>query len=68
MIFFPHHGMFELGGIGLLGNSIGFIVAGLAVMGVLRARGPKGVALSLAIALVGLILLICGTTFIVASE
>jgi len=68
VFFFAHHGMFELDGIGLLANLIGFIIAGVAVTGICRARRPKAVTLSLAFALVGLIIVICGTTLVVASE
>jgi hypothetical protein len=65
---FAHHGLFELDGIGLLANLIGFIIGGVAVTGICRARRTKAVTLSLAFALVGLIIVICGTTLVVASE
>ena len=68
MFFFAHHGMFELDGIGLLANLIGFIIAGIAVTGICRATRPKAVILSLAFALVGLIIVISGTTLVVVSE
>ena len=68
MFFFAHHGLFELDDIGLLANLIGFIIGGVAVTGICRARRPKAVTLSLAFALVGLIIVICGTTLVVASE
>jgi hypothetical protein len=68
MILLAHHGMFGLDGVGLLANLVGFIVAGLAMLGIWRARRPKAVTLSLAIAVVGLVIVICGTTLVVSSE
>ncbi len=60
--------MFELDGIGLLANLIGFIITGVAVTGIRRTKRSKAVTLSLAFALVGLLIVICGTTLVVASE
>lgn len=68
MFFFAHHGIFELDGIGSFANLIGFIVASVATLGICRARRPKAVTLSLTFALVGLAIVIFGTTLVVASE
>jgi hypothetical protein len=68
MMFNAEHGILEPEGIALLANLIGFAVAALGVIGVCRARRPSAVTVSLVVALVGIAVVLCGTTVVIACE
>ena len=67
-MIFGQHGMLDPAGMGLIANLAGLIVSALAIFGINRARAPTILTFWLAVALVGVAVVICGTGVVVASE
>jgi hypothetical protein len=67
-LFNVDHGMLRPAGIALVFNLLGFLVTAMAVVGVCRAKRQNAVALSFAIALVGVAIVICGASVVISSE
>jgi len=63
-----HHGMLNLAGMGLITNLIGLIILMLAGFGIARARAPNVITFWLGVALVGVAVVICGTSVVIAGE
>ncbi len=62
------HGMLDLAGMGLIANLIGLIVSALAIFGINRARAPTILTIWLGVAVVGIAVMISGTSVVIASE
>jgi hypothetical protein len=67
-LFNVDHGMLRPAGIALVVNLLGFLMTAMAVVGVCRAKREKAVTLSLVIVLVGIAIVICGASVVIASE
>lgn len=60
--------MLELSGVALIANLVGLLVVALAMIGVRRARRRKVAAIAMALALMGIAIVICGITVVIACE
>jgi len=52
----------------LIANLVGMIVSTLAMVGIYRTRAPNVLPLWLFVAMVGVTVVICGTSVVIASE
>jgi hypothetical protein len=68
MIFNAEHGMLELSGAAFIANLVGLVVVGFAIICIRRARRKESVAAAMFFALVGIAIVICGTTVVIACE
>jgi hypothetical protein len=68
MIFVADHGILQPNGLALFFNVAGLLVTMLAAVGVICVKRQKAVALSLALVLVGVAVVICGTTAVITYE
>jgi hypothetical protein len=68
MTFGAEHGMLQLTGLALIANFVSLIVVALAGVGIRRARRQRAVALAMLFALVGIAVVIFGTTVVIACE
>jgi hypothetical protein len=68
MSFNAEHGLLQLTGLALVANLVGLMVVSLALIGIRLARRQKAVAFALAVALVGVAVVICATSVVIACE
>lgn len=68
MIVGAEHGILQVSGLALIANLAGLTVVTLSLVGVGRARRQKAMTIALTFALIGIALVICGTTVVIACE
>jgi drug/metabolite transporter (DMT)-like permease len=61
-------GILDPAGAGLIVNLIGLIVSAIAVLCVRRGRSPKVLTFWVLVAVVGVAVVVCGTSVVIASE